>query len=114
MPLIKAKFSTEVSKEKENNIKKALGEAISLFPGKSETYLMVEIEDNKRLYLGGQNDEPIALFEVQLLGNCQKDDCQKVTAALCDIAQKELNIKGDNVYVTFMEFSKWGYNSFMF
>lgn len=114
MPLIKANFSVPVSTEKEINIKSSLGKAISLFPGKNETYLMVEISSNCHLYLGGKNDSPLALFEVSLLGSCTKEDCQKVTQALCDIAKKELDIDADHVYVTFMEYSKWGYNNFMF
>lgn len=114
MPLIKAQFSKEVSKSEEVAIKEKLGKAISLFPGKSETYLMVEIEDNKRLYLGGKNDEDIALFEVELLGHCDKSDCEKVTTELCNISKDVLGISGNHVYVTFMEFDKWGYDSFMF
>lgn len=114
MPLIKANFSTSVSKEQEESIKTELGSAISLFPGKSETYLMVQINDNQKLYFAGKNDEPIALFEVQLLGKCSKEDCQKVTEKLCSIAKETLGISGNKVYVTFKEFDKWGFDSFMF
>ena len=46
MPFINAKFSTTVTPDKEYELKAALGEAITLL-GKSERYLMVEIEDNR-------------------------------------------------------------------
>ena len=61
MPFINAKFSTPVSAEQEKTIKAALGEAITLL-GKPERYLMVEIEDNRRLYFGGDNSAPIAFL----------------------------------------------------
>ena len=49
MPFIDARFSTPVDKIKEEAIKSRLGQAISLI-GKSEAYLMVQIQDNCKLY----------------------------------------------------------------
>lgn len=54
MPFIGSKVSVKISKEKEEIIKKKLGEAIKLIPGKSETFLMVGFEDNYSLYFGGE------------------------------------------------------------
>ena len=41
MPFIGSKITVKVSKEKKEIIKKRLGEAIELVPGKSERFLMV-------------------------------------------------------------------------
>ena len=114
MPLIKASFSKSLNKDEIISVKKSLGEIISLFPGKSETYLMVDILDNQNLFLGGDDSKDLALFEVSLLGHAQKRDCEKVTQALCVMSKDLLNIDGDRIYVTFMDYDKWGYNSFMF
>ena len=35
-----------------------MGKVIELVPGKSEEYLLLEFEDNCRLWLRGKNDEP--------------------------------------------------------
>ena len=113
MPLITAKFSTAVSPEKETELKTALGGAITLL-GKSENYLMVEIEDNRRLYFGGKNTEPIALFNVALLHSAPRESYEKMTEKLCRIAKEIMDVDGDNVYVKFEETENWGYNSFMF
>lgn len=113
MPFINAKFSVPVTPEKEYELKTALGEAITLL-GKSERYLMVEIEDNRRLYFGGENDRPIAFFDVSLLHSAPRASYEKLTERLCGIAEEYLGISGDHVYVKFEETENWGYNSFMF
>ena len=113
MPYISAKFSTPVSETQEKDIKTALGKAITIL-GKSENYLMVEIEPERKLYFHGSNDEPVAFFEVKLLGSAPKSKYEELTAKLCETALDVLDIHGDNVYVKFEEVEYWGYNSFMF
>lgn len=113
MPFIHAKFSGAVSPEKEIEIKSALGDAITLL-GKSERYLMVEIEDNRRLWFGGDNSEPIAFFDVSLLHSAPRAGYEKLTARLCEIAKDSMDVDGENVYVKFEETENWGYDSFMF
>ena len=113
MPFINAKFSSAVSPEKETEIKSALGEAITLL-GKPERYLMVQIEDNCRLYFGGKNDDPIAFFDVSLLHSAPRSSYEALTARLCEIAKEKMGVDGSNVYVKFEETENWGYDSFMF
>ena len=113
MPFINAKFSTPVSAEKEIELKTALGDAITLL-GKSERYLMVEIQDSRRLYFGGENNAPIAFFDVSLLHSAPRASYEKLTERLCGIAKDIMDVDGENVYVKFEETEHWGYNSFMF
>ena len=113
MPYINAKFSTPVSPDKELQLKSALGEAITLL-GKPERYLMVEIQDDRRLYFGGRNDRPIAFFDVALLHSAPRASYEKLTARLCDIAKDVMDVDGYNVYVKFEETESWGYDGFMF
>ncbi len=113
MPFINTKVTTEITKEKEEVLKAELGKAITLI-GKGEAYLMLGFEDNCRLWLGGKNDSDTAYVEVSLLGHITKENAGKLTTAICDIFQRELNIKGDKVYVKFSETDLWGYDSFMF
>lgn len=113
MPYINAKFSVSVSPEQELTLKSALGEAIGLL-GKPERYLMVEIEDDRRLWFGGSSDRPIAYFDVALLHSAPRASYEKLTARLCGIAKDVLDIDGDNVYVKFEETENWGYDSMMF
>lgn len=113
MPFIDARFSTPVSEIQEENIKKKLGEAIRLI-GKSEAYLMVQIQGDCKLYFKGNKDADSAYFEVKLLGKASKSQYTELTRALCELATSQLGISGDRVYVKFEECEFWGYNSMMF
>ena len=53
MPFIKSKASCVVSKQQRIELKTRIGKAIELVPGKSEEYLLLEFEDNCRLWLRG-------------------------------------------------------------
>jgi phenylpyruvate tautomerase PptA (4-oxalocrotonate tautomerase family) len=113
MPYINAKFSTPVSSDQELALKSALGDAITLL-SKPERYLMVEIEDNRRLWFGGKNDRPLAYFNVALLHSAPRASYEKLTARLCEIAKDIMGVDGDCVYVKFEETENWGWDSFMF
>lgn len=68
MPFINVKISENLSDTQVDNIKSRLGEAISLIPGKSEAWLMVNIQDNCKLYFKGQTTNrlhlPTSVFSV--------------------------------------------------
>ncbi len=110
MPYISTKVSVSLSKEKEESIKKKLGEAIALIPGKSEQWLMVSFEENCSLYFKGSAAKPMAFVEVKLFGKSTKDAYQKVTARITAILQEELDISAECVYVTYTEVEHWGWN----
>mgnify|MGYP001255384665 CR=1 FL=1 len=110
MPFIGSKVSLKISKEKEESIKKKLGEAIQLIPGKSETFLMIGFEDEYCLYFGGAKLEKGAFIEVKLFGKANKDDYAKLTAAICNIYEEELQIPQDKIYVKYEEVKDWGWN----
>ncbi len=110
MPYINTKVSVGVPKEKEENIKKKLGKAIELIPGKSEQWLMVAFEENCSLYFKGSAEKPMAFVEVKLFGRSTKDAYQKLTAEITTILKEELSIPADCVYVTYTEVDHWGWN----
>jgi len=113
MPFIDARFSTPIDNNKEEIIKQKLGKTISLI-GKSEAYLMVQIQGDCNLYFKGNKDSDSAYFEVKLLGKSTKANYETLTKALCDLASEELGIDSNRVYVKFEEVEYWGYDSFMF
>ena len=55
MPFINSKISTPISIEQEQALKTRLGQAISIVPGKSESWLMLGFEPNYNLYFRGSN-----------------------------------------------------------
>lgn len=110
MPFIGTKVSTTLSKEKEIKLKEKLGQAIAILPGKSERSLMLEFEDNCRLYFRGDNSAPMAYVEVKILGTSTKEYFSKLSAAICEMLEDELSISPENVYIKYEEVTHWGWN----
>ena len=110
MPCIQTKVNVEITPKTEEILKTELGKAISLIPGKSESWLMLSFEDNCRLYFKGKNDQPTAFVEVKLFGKASDDAYNKMTAAITDILKQHLNIQPDHIYVKYEETAHWGWN----
>ena len=58
MPFIHMMTNVSVSEAAEKAMKEAFGKAISIIPGKSEQWLMADIEGEHRLYLAGAGNRP--------------------------------------------------------
>ena len=112
MPLITTKTSTGISKEQEVSLKEKFGKAIELI-GKSESWLMVDFQDNCRLYFKG-SDEKCAMIEVDLLGKATDSGYDALTQKLTEIVEGELRVDRSRIYVKYNEFSHWGYSGFNF
>ncbi len=109
MPLITTKTNVQISKEKEEVLKSKLGSAITAL-GKTESWLMLEFEDNCRLWFKGDNNEKLAMVEVALFGAASDTQYEKMTANVTEIISNELGISPQNVYVKYEEVSTWGWN----
>lgn len=109
MPFIDSKISVKVSDEKKEVIKAKLGATMPILH-KSENYLMVGISDNYDLWMGGKKLNKGAYVAVSLFGSAAASDYEKMTAAICDLYEKELGIPGSAVYVTYHPVSDWGWN----
>ena len=92
MPFINTKLNVALTKEKEASLKAKLGEAIAAFPGKSEYWLMLNFEDNCRMWFRGYNSFPVAFVEIQLFGSSDHATCDQMTKIVCKIMKDELNI----------------------
>ena len=114
MPYISTHITTPLSKNAEISLKEKLGKAIALLPGKSERWLMVEFQDNCRLYFQGKNDAPVAFVEVKAVGAIAPEASEKLTAAICDMLEEELSISPDHVYIKYESTDLWGWNGVNF
>ena len=110
MPMISTKTSTPITKEQELILKEKLGKAIEILPGKTETWLMLEFEDNCRLWFRGDNTKPLAYIEVSALGKINPSSAEELTAEICNICKDVLGIDGSGVYVKYEETDKWGFD----
>ena len=113
MPFINTRTSCEITKEKELAIKAELGEAIKLI-GKSESWLMLNFEDNCRLYFKGDNTQEMAIVEVALFGKATDSQYDALTAKITEIISDSLSISPSCIYVKYEEVDHWGYSGFNF
>ena len=113
MPFINTKTTASISKEAEAALKTKLGKAITCL-GKGEQWLMLNFEDNCRMYFKGDNSKELAFVDVALFGKASDGQYDNMTEAVCNIISETLNIAPDCIYVIYEEVSHWGYNGFNF
>ena len=109
MPFIDSKVTMKISDQQKEEIKAELGRLITTL-NKSETYLMVGIEDSYDLWFGGKKLDKGAYVAVSLLGDAPKELYEKLTGQICDLLSDRLGIPGTAVYVTYHPVSDWGWN----
>lgn len=110
MPFINVKTNVKISSEKEKALKYKLGEAITVVPGKSESRLMLNFEDECRMYFRGDGDIKIAMVEAGMFGSPAADGLDRFTGCVCDMLKEELDIPPENVYVKYSLTPHWGCN----
>ncbi len=110
MPYIKTTTSVKLSDEKKDSLKKKLGQAIALIPGKSEAWLMLSFEDGAYMSFKGDSSRDYAFADVSLFGSASDAAYERLTEAICEILSEELGIGLSDVYVKYEEACHWGWN----
>lgn len=113
MPYISTKISLPLARETRERLSAAYGELISIFPGKTERWLMLSMEGNAAMYFDGTPD-PCAIVTISLFGKGSADAYDKMTAAVCALIAKECAIPKDRIYVKYEEVEHWGWNGINF
>ncbi|MBR4711553.1 MAG: hypothetical protein IKP10_05925 [Clostridia bacterium] len=109
MPFIDSRITVRVSDRQKEELKAELGRMITTL-NKSETWLMVGIEDACDLWLGGKKLEKGAYVAVSLYGTAPKEAYDRMTGQICGLFADRLGIPADAVYVTYHPVSDWGWN----
>lgn len=107
MPFVISRVSVEVSREQELELKRRLGEAIALVPGKSEAYLLVELEDRCHLFLAGSDEAAIAYLDVSIFGNEDHAGFDHFAAAATQAYHDVLGIDPSRIYLRFSDIASW-------
>lgn len=108
------KTSAKLDTGAAESLKKAFGEAISIIPGKTERWLMINIEDGCDMAFSGDFKKPCAMLEVELFGAAKNEAYDALTKALCDVISEKTDVSTDRIYVKYAEVGHWGYNGFNF
>lgn len=110
MPYIQLKTTKKLSDDTCAALKAAFGKAIENFPGKTESWLMVNIEDNKKMWFRGDDSADSAMVDVELLGAVSADGSRRMTAELCKLLHEMLGVAPERVYVKYSGYEHWGWN----
>ena len=108
MPFIISRVNFPITKSQEVELKKRMGKAIEVVPGKNEKYLMAGFEDNYHLYLRGDDSEPVAYVEISIFGNENHIGYDRLTVEIAHIFHDVLKIAFDHVYVRYVDIGVWG------
>lgn len=106
MPYIAVNVSKALSDMQKETIKTALGQKISVIPGKVEKGLMVDISDGRTMYFGGVRGD-FAYLDVKIYGAAEADAKAAFIAAASDV-MADAGFEKRNVYITLSEFANWG------
>ena len=109
MPYIKTTTNVKIDETKAETIKAKFGKAIEAFPGKSEGWLMLSFDDEKKMYFKG-SPEPCAIAEISIYGEVTPAASDKMTALVTDILAAELDIPPARIYTKYDGIANWGWN----
>ncbi len=108
MPHIAIHTNCTISPVAEKALKTDIGNAITLLPGKTESYLMVSLHDDERLWFAGY-DTPAALIEVTVLGALSHSACGALTERLTQLVSDKLSVPPARIYVKYAATPEWGW-----
>lgn len=114
MPLLKLETSVSVQENRRDYLLKSLSSLLAETTGKPEAYVMVTLGEIKAS-MGGRT-VPAALADIRGIGGLSKPVNAKLSADICALLKKELNINPENVYLTFTEVpaQNWGWKGSTF
>lgn len=107
MPYIGISTSQTLSEAQKDALKKAMGEKITVIPGKSEAALMVDIADGHAMYLAGEKRE-LAFLDVRCFGTTEFANKKAFTEAAFQAVQQVTGLPENAIYLTYSEFANWG------
>ena len=110
MPFIDSKVSVKTTPEQRKELKERLGQAIALIPGKSESWLMINLADDQNMFFRGEGDAPTAFIAVNIYGDPDPAAFEKMTAELTGIYGEVLGISPDHMYIKYAASHDWGWN----
>ena len=108
MPMIHTRVNRVITPAQEKQLAQAFGRAVELL-GKSENWLMLQFDDNCRMYFKGDSQKPLAFVNVKLYGGAGKDAYQQFTGKITQILSDVLSIAPDGIYVEYDETQHWGW-----
>ena len=109
MPLIKMVVSPSPGEATRSKVLASLSAIVVKATGKPPAYTMAALEEGA-IVMGGRND-PAAFVDVRGIGGFTPAVNKQISKDVCELLQKELGIRPENVYLTFTDVAaaNWGW-----
>ncbi|HHU30582.1 MAG: hypothetical protein QM368_06830 [Bacillota bacterium] len=108
MPYIRVSLAQKLPPEKQAELVKGLGEALSIIPGKDGRGLIVDLEDGKTIYCGGVRQEDFVFLDVRYYSNFAYKIKKEFTVAVFNVLNKVLGTPKEKMFLTINEYNSWG------
>lgn len=113
MPYINVKTNSELALQNREAIKTELGKAIEAIPGKTEAWLMINVDEPSYMAFKGDTS-PCAMFEVSIFGSADGSAYADLTERICAVSEKYLGVSPSRTYIKYAETNIWGWNNMNF
>lgn len=114
MPYLRIQTNIQLTVEQQQMLLKPASELIANQLGKSEHYIMIQVEAGESMLFDG-TEEPLAYMELKSIG-LPADRIKALSANLCEFILNRLEIPKSRIYIEFVDVdrSMWGWNSTTF
>jgi hypothetical protein len=109
MPYISVAISPKLDSSGREKLKTALGRLITIIPGKTESDLIVHIQNTDALYMGGA-EVSCAYIDVRVYTKTTDEAKKGFTHETCAFIAREFGIPVERQYLTISEAENWGYD----
>lgn len=113
MPYINVNISKTLSDGEKDTLKAKLGELITIIPGKSESVLMIGINDGYTIYFSGEKKDKVAFLDIRLYKQSDFEYKAEFTQKVFELFEKEYGITKENLFVNFGEYECWGFKGIL-
>ena len=110
MPYFDVKTNVKMNAEQKDTVMHALGKIIELVPGKSESWVMVNIEDDIYTSFAGESAGNAAMITVKTFGQPTDSQYGELTDAICKKVNELLDIDPKRIYIVYEPIKHWGWN----
>ena len=101
MPYIEVKVAKSASRKQEQLITSHLGTAMEEILGKNPKGLMISVESDVHLYLGGEFMEYAAYVHVVTASVVPADKCELLHGTIIGLMKEDFKVPEENTYVVF-------------
>ncbi len=108
MPYIRLSVTQKLSDEKQTELTRGLGEALSVIPGKDARGLIIDLEDGKTMFVGGNRQDNFVFADVRYFSNFEYHIKKQFTQAVLKVFEKVLGTTPDKAFLTITEYNNWG------